>query len=90
MSDSKAKINEKSGRISGITAVVASESGSIYRTAPDAAVSATVNLTVNGKAYSLQVEPNWPLRDVLREKLGLTSIKDFCNGYGAVVPARSS
>jgi aerobic-type carbon monoxide dehydrogenase small subunit (CoxS/CutS family) len=29
------------------------------------------------------VEPNWPLRDVLRQKLGLTSIKDFCSGYGA-------
>ena len=43
----------------------------------------TVNLTVNRRKYQLQVEPNWPLRDVLREKLGLTSLKDFCNGYGA-------
>jgi aerobic-type carbon monoxide dehydrogenase small subunit (CoxS/CutS family) len=38
---------------------------------------------VNGRAYIVQVEPNWPLRDVLREKLGLTSIKDFCSGHGA-------
>jgi aerobic-type carbon monoxide dehydrogenase small subunit (CoxS/CutS family) len=42
-----------------------------------------VKLTVNGRVYEIQVEPNWPLRDVLREKLGLISIKDFCNGYGA-------
>jgi aerobic-type carbon monoxide dehydrogenase small subunit (CoxS/CutS family) len=43
----------------------------------------TVKLTVNGRKHKLQVEPNWPLRDVLRQKLGLTSVKDFCNGYGA-------
>ena len=43
----------------------------------------TVRMTVNGRPYSLHVEPNWTLRDVLRQKLGLTSIKDFCNGYGA-------
>jgi len=29
------------------------------------------------------VEPNWPLRDVLRQQLGLTSVKDFCGGQGA-------
>lgn len=43
----------------------------------------TIKLTVNGKAYNFAVKTNWPLRDVLREKLGLTSVKDFCNGYGA-------
>jgi aerobic-type carbon monoxide dehydrogenase small subunit (CoxS/CutS family) len=43
----------------------------------------TIKVTVNGRKYDLQVEPHWILRDVLREKLGLTSIKDFCNGYGA-------
>lgn len=42
-----------------------------------------IRMTVNGRPYSLQVEPNWTLRDVLRQKLGLTSVKDFCNGYGA-------
>jgi aerobic carbon-monoxide dehydrogenase small subunit len=46
-------------------------------------VSGKVKLTVNGRPYELSVLPNWPLRDVLREKLGLTSLKDFCNGYGA-------
>jgi aerobic-type carbon monoxide dehydrogenase small subunit (CoxS/CutS family) len=43
----------------------------------------TVRLMVNGRPYSLHVEPNWTLRDVLRQKLGFTSVKDFCNGYGA-------
>jgi aerobic-type carbon monoxide dehydrogenase small subunit (CoxS/CutS family) len=49
---------------------------------PSAAIS-IVKLTVNGRVHELQVEPNCTLRDALREKLGLTSIKDFCNGYGA-------
>jgi aerobic-type carbon monoxide dehydrogenase small subunit (CoxS/CutS family) len=52
------------------------------KTPPSAAIR-TVKLTVNGRAHNIQVEQNWPLRDVLRQKLGLTSIKDFCNGYGA-------
>ncbi len=43
----------------------------------------TVRMKVNGRTYSLQVEPNWTLRDVLRQKLGFTSVKDFCGGYGA-------
>jgi aerobic-type carbon monoxide dehydrogenase small subunit (CoxS/CutS family) len=42
-----------------------------------------VRITVNGKEYNLQVKPNLPLRDVLRRKLGLTSIKDMCGGQGA-------
>ena len=42
-----------------------------------------VNFTVNGKEYSVQVRSNWPLREVLRKKLGLTSIKDMCGGQGA-------
>jgi aerobic-type carbon monoxide dehydrogenase small subunit (CoxS/CutS family) len=42
-----------------------------------------VNLTVNGRPHCFQVEPHWVLRDVLRLKLGLTSVKDFCGGYGA-------
>jgi aerobic-type carbon monoxide dehydrogenase small subunit (CoxS/CutS family) len=55
----------------------------INQTPPAVVGLTTVELVVNGRTYQLQVEPNWPLRDVLREKLGLTSIKDFCNGYGA-------
>jgi aerobic-type carbon monoxide dehydrogenase small subunit (CoxS/CutS family) len=43
----------------------------------------TVKLRVNGREHDIQVQPNWPLRDVLRQKLGLISLKDFCSGYGA-------
>ena len=50
---------------------------------PEASLKKSVKLTVNGKECIVQVEPNWPLRDVLRKKLGITSIKDMCGGYGA-------
>jgi aerobic-type carbon monoxide dehydrogenase small subunit (CoxS/CutS family) len=50
---------------------------------PSTIAPRTVRMTVNGRPYSLHVEPNWTLRDVLRQKLGFTSVKDFCNGYGA-------
>lgn len=51
--------------------------------APSRMTARIVKMTVNGRAYTLLVESCWPLRDVLRQQLGLTSIKDFCNGYGA-------
>jgi aerobic-type carbon monoxide dehydrogenase small subunit (CoxS/CutS family) len=50
---------------------------------PSDSTARTVNFKVNGRGYRFQVEPNWPLRDILRQKLGLTSVKDFCSGYGA-------
>lgn len=58
-----------------------STSEAVFQT-PSSGVS-SVSFTVNGRVHNLYVEPNSTLRDVLREKLGLTSIKDFCNGYGA-------
>ena len=42
-----------------------------------------VKLTVNGRACNTQVQPHWTLRDVLRKKFGLTSVKDMCGGHGA-------
>jgi aerobic-type carbon monoxide dehydrogenase small subunit (CoxS/CutS family) len=42
-----------------------------------------INLIVNGQERNVQAEPNTTLRDVLRKKLGLTSIKDMCGGHGA-------
>jgi aerobic-type carbon monoxide dehydrogenase small subunit (CoxS/CutS family) len=42
-----------------------------------------VNLTVNGRTHEVLVEPNRTLWYVLRDKLGITSPKDMCNGYGA-------
>ena len=50
---------------------------------PETLPKSLVKLTVNGRACNLQVEPNSPLRDVLRKMLGLTSIKDMCGGHGA-------
>lgn len=50
---------------------------------PETPMTNLVKLTVNGRECNLQVEPNWPLRDVLRKKLGLISVKDMCGGYGA-------
>lgn len=47
------------------------------------ATAETIKITVNKHKYVLQVEPEWVLRDVLRDHLGLLSIKDMCNGYGA-------
>jgi carbon-monoxide dehydrogenase small subunit len=50
---------------------------------PGVAAENVVNLTVNGKQYKLQVEPEETLRDLLRLQLGLTSVKDMCLEYGA-------
>jgi aerobic-type carbon monoxide dehydrogenase small subunit (CoxS/CutS family) len=42
-----------------------------------------VKLTVNGRLREVEVGPNRTLWYVLRDKLGLTSPKDMCGGYGA-------
>jgi len=47
------------------------------------ATAQTIKITVNKHKYELRVEPEWVLRDVLRDHLGWLSIKDMCNGYGA-------
>ncbi len=47
----------------------------------------TIKMTVNGRQYEFivgdEVEPNTTLRDLLRERVGLTSPKDMCHGEGA-------
>ena len=43
----------------------------------------TIELTVNGDKYRFTVEPNWSLRQVIRDEIGLTSPKDWCGGLGA-------
>jgi len=50
---------------------------------PETPIKSPVKLMVNGKEYNVRVEPNYTLRDVLRKKLGLTSVKDMCGGQGA-------
>lgn len=42
-----------------------------------------IALTINGRHLEVHVEANRTLWYVLREKLGITSPKDMCNGYGA-------
>lgn len=37
-------------------------------------------LTVNGVEYELNVDPNWTLRYVLHDEIGLISVKDSCDG----------
>jgi len=39
----------------------------------------TVNCTVNHKPVSLEIDPNKRLLDMLREDLGLTSVKEGCS-----------
>jgi aerobic-type carbon monoxide dehydrogenase small subunit (CoxS/CutS family) len=43
----------------------------------------TVELTVNGGKYKLAIQPNWTLRQILRDEIGYTSPKDWCGGQGA-------
>jgi aerobic-type carbon monoxide dehydrogenase small subunit (CoxS/CutS family) len=43
----------------------------------------SIELTVNGGKYRYMVEPNWSLRQLLRDEIGFTSPKDWCGGYGA-------
>jgi aerobic-type carbon monoxide dehydrogenase small subunit (CoxS/CutS family) len=69
----------KGGTLAGTTPAVPIDGTRI----PLTITARTVRMIVNGRPYSLHVEPNWTLRDVLRQKLGFTSVKDFCNGYGA-------
>jgi carbon-monoxide dehydrogenase small subunit len=45
--------------------------------------TASIELTVNGGKYRFTVEPNWSLRQLLRDEIGLTSPKDWCGGLGA-------
>jgi len=50
---------------------------------PVSASARKVHVTVNKWKYEIQVEPEWVLRDVLRDQLGFLSVKDMCNGHGA-------
>jgi carbon-monoxide dehydrogenase small subunit len=49
----------------------------------EGAAENTINITVNGRSFAIQVEPNETLQQMLREKLGFTSPKDMCFGFGA-------
>jgi aerobic-type carbon monoxide dehydrogenase small subunit (CoxS/CutS family) len=55
-------------------------SPSAARTTPELC---PIELTVNGGKYRYMVEPNWSLRQLLRDEIGFTSPKDWCGGLGA-------
>ena len=46
--------------------------------APADAAHAPIRFSVNGQPYSLQVDPRWPLLDVLRENLQLRGSRFGC------------
>ena len=72
-----------------ITQIPAEDPGQVLKSPrpikkmPVSPAAHTIKITVNKWAYELQVDPEWALRDVLRNQLGFLSIKDMCNGYGA-------
>jgi len=41
-----------------------------------------INLTINGQAYEIMVEPEWTLYQLIHDRLGLTGAKMFCD-HGA-------
>ena len=59
--------------------VIAANTGALVASA----TAQTIKIIVNKHKYELRVEPEWVLRDVLRDHMGFLSIKDMCNGYGA-------
>ncbi len=61
---------------------IPSEGGSAVSTIQTKAATA-IELTVNGDKYRFTVEPNWSLRQLIRDEIGLTSPKDWCGGLGA-------
>jgi aerobic-type carbon monoxide dehydrogenase small subunit (CoxS/CutS family) len=53
------------------------------QSAEESAAAGTIELTVNGGRYRFNVEPDCSLRKLLRDEIGLTSVKDWCGGQGA-------
>jgi aerobic-type carbon monoxide dehydrogenase small subunit (CoxS/CutS family) len=76
-----------SGATTTVTVMGPTNLATVIKTDNTGTASATglmpINLTVNGREHSVVTKAHWPLRDVLREQVGMTSIKDMCSGYGA-------
>jgi aerobic-type carbon monoxide dehydrogenase small subunit (CoxS/CutS family) len=70
------------------TKTVTTTAGTVTKTVtvtgpPVSAAANVVKFTVNSYKYEMAVEPGWTLQYLLHDKLGWTSIKDMCFGYGA-------
>jgi aerobic-type carbon monoxide dehydrogenase small subunit (CoxS/CutS family) len=62
---------------------VGSKGASATGTTQLSPAATSIEITVNGGKYKFVVEPNWTLRQVLRDEIGFTSPKDWCGGLGA-------
>lgn len=65
------------------TPVAAAGVTAISQRAGESAAAEVIGITVNGGRYRFNVEPDCSLRKLLRDPLGLTSVKDWCGGQGA-------
>lgn len=50
-----------------------------HKTQPLPRPEGLINLTINGEAYGVKVEPEWTLYYLLHDKLGFTGTKMFCD-----------
>jgi aerobic-type carbon monoxide dehydrogenase small subunit (CoxS/CutS family) len=71
------------GSIAAVTGQMAAEPKTAAATTIEITASGSIELTVNGGKYKFAVEPNWSLRQLIRDQIGLTSPKDWCGGQGA-------
>ena len=71
------------GTVTETTTQTATTTKTVEVQVPGEAAVSAINLTVNGRQYSLNVEPQCTLQEMLRDKLGFTSVKNMCTGYGA-------
>jgi aerobic-type carbon monoxide dehydrogenase small subunit (CoxS/CutS family) len=71
------------GQVAAPPKAEAAQSPSQATSQKPTAAATTIDLTVNGGKYRFAVEPNWSLRQLLRDQIGFTSPKDWCGGQGA-------
>ncbi len=50
-----------------------------HKTEPVPTPEGLIQLTINGQAYQVKVEPEWTLYHLIHDKLGLTGTKMFCD-----------
>ncbi len=75
------------GNYTALLTVADSKGSKAYATASLAVIApagsvSLVTLVVNGESYTLPLQSNWTLQDVLHDQLGITSVKAMCTGKG--------
>jgi aerobic-type carbon monoxide dehydrogenase small subunit (CoxS/CutS family) len=71
------------GTVTETTTQTATTTKTVEVQAPGESSANMISLTVNGEEYQVQVEPQETLHEVVRNKIGFTSLKEMCTGYGA-------